>query len=554
MDERIHDFRNFLYLAWEQLRLPDPTPVQYDIADYLQNGPKRSCIMAFRGVGKSWITSAFVCHQLLLEPQRNILVVSASKARADDFSTFTLRLISEMPMLQHLRPRENQRNSKIAFDVGPATASHAPSVTSRGITGQITGARADLIVADDVESLNNSATQTMRDKLSESIKEFDAVLKPEGRVVYLGTPQSEQSIYNVLPQRGYETRIWPARIPPEKQQKKMEDTLAPMVKRLSEDSRDDYGKPTDPQRFDEHDLLEREASYGRSGFALQFMLDTSLSDQSRYPLKLSDLVVMHLNPDTAPEKAIWAASPDLIWKDLPCVGFAGDRYYRPMQVQGDWKPYSGSVMAIDPSGRGADETAYAVAKTHHGQILITAAGGLPGGYEEGTLQRLADIAKEQKVNKIIIESNFGDGMFTKLLTPYITKTYPVTLEEVRHSTQKERRIIDTLEPVMNQHRLIVDYGVLMDDYESTKGKPQEMALKYTLAYQMTRITKDRGALKHDDRLDVLAMAVQYWVDHMAQDRDKAISRAKDQAFRDELEKFTTQVIGGSPKPHLWMNR
>ena len=253
MDERIHDFRNFLYLAWEQLRLPDPTPVQYDIADYLQNGPKRSCIMAFRGVGKSWITSAFVCHQLLLDPQRNILVVSASKARADDFSTFTLRLISEMPILQHLRPRENQRNSKIAFDVGPATASHAPSVTSRGITGQITGARADLIVADDVESLNNSATQTMRDKLSESIKEFDAVLKPDGRVVYLGTPQSEQSIYNVLPQRGYETRIWPARIPPEKQQKKMEDTLAPMVKRLSEDSRDDYGKPTDPQRFDEHD-------------------------------------------------------------------------------------------------------------------------------------------------------------------------------------------------------------------------------------------------------------------------------------------------------------
>ena len=235
------------------------------------------------------------------------------------------------------------------------------------------------------------------------------------------------------------------------------------------------------------------------------------------------------------------------------MGFAGDRYYRPMQVQGDWKPYSGSVMAIDPSGRGADETAYAVAKTHHGQILITAAGGLPGGYEEGTLQRLADIAKEQKVNKIIIESNFGDGMFTKLLTPYVTKTYPVTLEEVRHSTQKERRIIDTLEPVMNQHRLIVDYGVLMDDYESTKGKPQEMALKYTLAYQMTRITKDRGALKHDDRLDVLAMAVQYWVDHMAQDRDKAISRAREQAFRDELEKKQvlepkkTELIGHGAK-------
>ncbi len=98
------DFRNFLYLAWKHLALPEPTPIQYDIADYLQGGPKRLIIQAFRGVGKSWITSAFVCHQLLLNPQRNILVVSASKNRADDFSTFTQRLINEMPILQHLIP------------------------------------------------------------------------------------------------------------------------------------------------------------------------------------------------------------------------------------------------------------------------------------------------------------------------------------------------------------------------------------------------------------------------------------------------------------------
>ena len=84
IDTRLLDFRNFLYLAWEQLGLPEPTPIQYDIADYLQNGPRRLCIQAFRGVGKSWITSAFVCHQLLLDPKKNILVISASKQRAVD--------------------------------------------------------------------------------------------------------------------------------------------------------------------------------------------------------------------------------------------------------------------------------------------------------------------------------------------------------------------------------------------------------------------------------------------------------------------------------------
>ena len=188
---KLKDFRNFLYLVWKHLALPRPTPIQYDIANYLQSKDKRLIINAFRGVGKSWITSAYVCHQLLLNPQLNILVVSASKNRADDFSTFTLRLINEIDVLAHLKPREDQRQSKVSFDVKPARASHAPSVKSLGITGQLTGSRSDLVIADDVESANNSATMGMRDKLSEQVKEFESILKPQGRIIFLGTPQKE---------------------------------------------------------------------------------------------------------------------------------------------------------------------------------------------------------------------------------------------------------------------------------------------------------------------------------------------------------------------------
>ena len=141
-------------------------------------------------------------------------MVSASKTRADDFSTFTQRLIGEMPMLEHLKPRDNQRHSKISFDVAPALASHAPSVKSMGVTGQLTGSRADLIIADDVESANNSQTQLMRDRLSETVKEFDAIIKPTvGRIIFLGTPQTEMSLYNSLEERGYLTRVWPALYP-----------------------------------------------------------------------------------------------------------------------------------------------------------------------------------------------------------------------------------------------------------------------------------------------------------------------------------------------------
>ena len=541
---QLKDFRNFLWMTWNHLTLPAPTPIQYEIAEWMQNGPRRGVIQGFRGVGKSWICSAFVVHQLLLDPQKNILVVSASKNRADDFSTFTLRLIHEMPVLAHLMPGDKQRFSKISFDVGPAQASHAPSVKSLGITSQLTGSRADIIVADDVEVPNNSMTHMMREKLAETVKEFDAVLKPDGRIIYLGTPQCEMSLYNALLARGYKMRVWPARYPTlDRAEKAYGGRLAPtLYDSLQTNLEAVYGLPTDPKRFDDTDLLERELSYGRSGFALQFMLDTSLSDANKYPLKLSDLMIYSCDKDTAPEKLVYGIFKPL--PELPNVGLAGDRFYAPEDTIGR-SEYTGSILAVDPSGRGSDETAYAVVKMLNGFLHVVDCGGIEGGYSEKTLQHLTDLAKIHKVNMVLVESNFGDGMFTELLKPYLLKTYPITIEEVRHSKQKEQRIIDTLEPVMNQHRLVVDPKVIQKDYDSVQHMPPDKAAKYMLTYQMTRITKQRGALAHDDRLDVLAMAVQYWVDQMAADADVQIASRKEELLDNELDKFMSHLNLGT---------
>jgi hypothetical protein len=538
--EKLKDFRNFTYLVWSHLGLPEPTPVQYDIAHYLQTSPKRSIIEAFRGVGKSYITAAYVVHQLLLDPQLKFMVVSASKARADDFSTFTQRIIVELPICQHLVARDGQRWSKIAFDVAPAKASGSPSVKSVGVTGQLTGSRADIIIADDVEVPNNSMTHMMREKLSETVKEFDAVLKPDGKIIYLGTPQNEMSLYNVLLARGYDMRIWTSRYPTlERAEKAYGGRLAPILyDRMQKEEQAVYGLPTDPKRFDDEDLLERELSYGRSGFALQFMLDTSLSDGNKYPLKLSDLIIYSCDKDTAPEKMVYGIFKPLI--ELPNVGLAGDKFYAPEDTIGRLD-YQGSVLAIDPSGRGSDETAYAVVKMLNGYLYVVDAGGVAGGYSDSTLQHLTDLAKINKVNMVLVESNFGDGMFSELLKPYLIKTYPATLEEVRHNTQKEKRIIDTLEPVMNQHRLILDPKVIQKDYDSVQSMPPDVGMKYMLTYQMTRITKQRGALAHDDRLDVLAMAVQYWVDQMAADADTEIRSRKEEMLDMELDKFMSHL-------------
>jgi hypothetical protein len=442
-----------------------------------------------------------------------------------------------MKILHHLRPRDNQRQSKISFDVGPAPASHAPSVKSLGISSQLTGSRADIIIADDIEVANNSATMLMREKLSEQVKEFDAILKPDdtSKVLFLGTPQTFDSIYTKLQERGYKSRIWPAtHITPSHNEKIYDGNVADICVDAEQENRS-----TEPLRFSDVDLAERKISYGSAGYTMQFMLDSKLSDVEKFPLKISDLIVTSIDNEVAPERYVWARDPQLEWdSSVPNVAFAGERYYRPFKTLGDMVPYTGSVLAIDPAGRGKDETGYAVCKMLNGTLYIPAAGGLSGGYSEDTLVQLAEIAKKHKVNYIVTETNFGDGMFNELIKPVLTRIYPVSIEEVRHSTQKEKRIIDTLEPVMAGHRLVVDTEVVKDDFATIQKYPHESQLKYSLFYQMSRLTRDRGAITHDDRLDALSIAVAYWVEQMAQDAEVKMAERKVEMLDKELERFT----------------
>lgn len=527
------DFRNFLWRVWNHLNLPDPTPVQYDIAQFLQHGEKRIIIEAFRGVGKSWITSAFVLWTLYWNRDAKILVVSASKERADAFSQFTLRLIYDMPELQEMIPKPGQRRSLISFDVAGAKVDHSPSVKSVGITGQLAGSRADLIIADDVEVPKNSQTQMQREKLQEAVKEFDAILKPlpTSRIVYLGTPQCEDSLYNVLGQRGYVQRIWPARMPTEMEIADYEGRLAEFILNMDLEP----GQPTDPKRFGLGDLTEREASYGRSGFAMQFMLQTKLSDAIKFPLRCSDFMVMDVDKEVAPLRVTYGSGPDQEM-DLGCVGFRGDRWYRPLFISDQVSEYQSSVMFVDPAGRGMDRTAVVVVKMLNGFLYVRRAVSLEGGYDDTTLTAIARMAQFEKVNLIKVESNFGDGMFNELLKPYLKRIYPCALEEVKSYSQKEKRIIECLEPVLVSHRLIVDKTIVLADVS--------LPVEHQLFHQLTRLTKDKNSLPHDDLIDALAGAVEHFRDAMEMDASSAEKDARDQAMDEEIAKLMDSIGNG----------
>ena len=539
------DFRNYCHYVWKHLQLPPLTPVQNDIAYYLQHGPKRLQISAFRGVGKSYLTAAFVTWCLWKDKEKKIMVVSAGKDRADAFAIFVRNMIKTIPLIKHLEPdkTKGERSTQNVFDVSGCTPSGSPSVKSVGITGQLTGSRADIIIADDIEVVSNSATNDLREKLARLVTEFDAVIKPDGRILYLGTPQTELSLYNTLYQRGYDMRIWTALVPTEEQAAGYGAKLAPFIREMMAEK--PSGVTTDPLRFTDEDLAERMLSYGRSGFALQFMLDTSLSDGDKFPLKISDLIVAAVH-SKVPDQIYWSNNPLLEVKDVPNVAMGGQKYYASEKLlNASLALPEMSVMSIDPSGRGKDETAYSVALMRHGNIFVPEVGGMLGGYSEETLTKLANVAKKHKVNKIIVESNFGDGMFSQLLKPFLGRIYPVEIEEVRQNQQKELRIINTLEPLMNQHRLIIDPQVIRDDYDSAmKNFPADKAPQYMLFYQMSRLSKDRASLKHDDRLDSLSIACQYFLNILDVDQQLRAKQKKEEQLDNLLEQFKQEWYEG----------
>lgn len=573
--ERIkQDFRLFLGLLWRFLLNTDPAPIMLDFAWYLQHGPDRAVIMAFRGFSKSWIAVAYALWLLLKNPQEKILVVSGSLARATASTNWALGVITSWPLLQFLAPRPHQRSSSKAFDVGPATPEQSPSFHALGIGGQVVGFRATFIIPDDVETQQNSLTVTMREKNKEAVKEFDSVIMPGGAIKFLGTPHDEDSLYSYLGARGYELRVYPALFPTPEQVKGYGTRLAPYIlQQLRKVGPSCVGHSTMPSRFTDDDLAKRRLSLGTAEFALQFMLDTSLSDRDKYPLKVRDLMVMSLDPRRGPESVTWTNDDDCRVKDLPMLGFEGDFYFSPAKAPGVmYAPYNRIVGCIDNSGRGEDETALTVVAELGGHLFLLALFAAKGGFEPTTLKAMADLCVKFRVQKVRIEANFGDGMFGALFRPILEIAWRkaneaamkageralmdggTAIEEYKVSNMmaKEKRILGILEPVTQQHRLVVDRAVIEGDWRSLSGiDGEQYRHRYSLLHQYAHLTRDRDSLHHDDRLDSLAGAIMDFADILGvdpKDMVKVMQSDRDIEEWDRLYGDMEVLVGEKQRP------
>jgi hypothetical protein len=539
------DFRNFLHLAWKFLGYTD-SELQYDIAHYLQHGPDRLMISAMRGAGKSVIDAAFAAWWLYCDPNATILCVSAASTRSREFIRFTRRIL-EMPICQHLIPNEFDRDGADRFDCGAWThVDKNPSVAAYGINAMITGTHVDLIICDDIETRNNSLTIDARDKLYSQCMEFESVLNPGGRIVYLGTPQSVSSVYLRLAKH-YELRKWPARYPSLDDQDGLLNLSPTLLEKIQQGTATP-GDSTFPEKFSDLTLLEREAIMGPTEWQLQMMLNTRLSDALKYPLKAKDFIVYTTSGDMAPRNISWGTSMPM---QIPCAGLDGDRFYGPIYTDPVFETTSPKTMYVDPAGTGGDEIGIAIGSALNGFLYVQLATGIPGGHGEENMIKIARMALAFGVKRILVEPNYGDGMFTKTLMPHVLRICgQVAVEDDKRVTNtKEIRICDTLEAPLSNHRIIISEQVAHDE---------------DFIYQLTHITRDPGCLRHDDRIDAFAGLVRSFSNHIqidVQSRiEKADQAAREQAYRDfeiswKQSKLGRKVVKGSPEdPHVAGNK
>ncbi len=528
------------------------TPVQKLIAQFLEYGPLYRMVQAQRGQAKTTITAAYAIWRLIHDTNLAVLIVSAGGKQANEISTLIVRAFKSWDKLACMCPDASMgdRESVEAFDIhyNLKRLNKSPSVACTGITGNLQGKRAGLLIADDVESQKNSLTAVMRENLLNLTRDFTSICST-GDIIYLGTPQTTESIYNSLPGRGFTVRIWPGRFPNDEQLEAYGDQLCPVFRKKMKERPDlctgygidgKQGCPVDPVILGEDFLNKKEIDQGTAYFQLQHMLQTRLMDALRKPLHLEKLILASLPPRNG-------QFPLTITRDISLAslrrysihqkplafGVAGSVSQATAQLQG-------VCFYIDPAGGGAngDETGFACTGFLNSNIFLLDWGGVKGGWEPAVMKELALRCFEMKPNVIKIEKNFGYGAFREVWLPYIWKIYddaniprPSVEDDMVHG-QKERRIIDTLEPVIGRGSLIVDESLIRKDEEQTMKYVLQMRVSYSGFLQMVNITYDKDSLGHDDRLDALEGAVRHWQVWLAKDQEKAIAAQKKREFEE----------------------
>lgn len=253
-------FALFLTL-WNKTQNTNTPDLHYRIADWLNEcwtrGRKRLAMTVFRGAGKSTLSAIFAAWVLSEDPDLRILVISADQLLAHKMVRNTRKIIEKHPLTAHLMPEKPDQWAADRFTVKRPKELRDPSFLAKGITSNVTGSRADIIICDDVEVPNTCNTADKRKALREKLLEIEFVLTPDGTQLYLGTPHTWFSLYAEDPR----TEIG-------------EETIfLDGFQRLKIPVLDKSGQSVWPERFTLEGLNEQKRKSGPNAFASQMMIE-----------------------------------------------------------------------------------------------------------------------------------------------------------------------------------------------------------------------------------------------------------------------------------------
>lgn len=391
---------------------------------------RRLLLMAFRGSGKSTLVGLFCAWSLYRNPELRILVVAADQMLAGKMVGHVRRIIERHPLCAALIPEGKEAWAADRFTVQRPGALRDPSMLAQGVLGNITGARADIIICDDVEVAGNCDTPGKRAELRERLAETEFILTPGGLILYVGTPHTEESLYRAG------------------------DGFLDGYRRLEVPILDAGGHSAWPERFKDDAIAALRGRVGALHFARQMLLQPVATNAAR----LDPALLLRYAEETEYREANGRAQLWLLGRRMASGGGYWDPAFGRAEGGGD-----GSVLAAtytDDEGR----------HFLHRLAWITQRADLPEDPATQQCRQVAELARELILPVLRVETN-GLGRFLPALLRREMARAGVACAVIEQNNRrpKAERILAAFDPLLAARRLHAHESVFRT------GFPREMA-------------------------------------------------------------------------------
>ncbi|MCY4397434.1 MAG: phage terminase large subunit [Rhodospirillaceae bacterium] len=463
------NFARYLY-SWNEYH-DRTTPLHHKrIAEWLDEmlgkGRQRILLLAFRGAGKSTVIGLFCAWLLTVQPDTRILTLSADEALARRMLRSARKAIEQHPDSGPIRPERPDQWSALRFTVAGSPHGRDASMLAAGLDSNITGARAEVVICDDVEVPKTSATRALREKLRERLGEIEFVLTPDGMQLYAGTPHAWDSIYGTGRPRG--TGDGPAGDGPAGDGAAEGGGFLAGCERLELPVMDAAGAPAWPERFGRRHIERLRKRTGPVRFASQMMLQPADAEETRLDIGL-------IRPYEAELELRTANGEQLL--------LLGGRKIH--SSTGWWDPAYGGEERRDASAiacvlTDADGHHY----IHDVQYLRTGPRtGLETGPESGgdaeaiaQCRQVADFAVRNLLTAVTVEQN-GIGAFLPGLLTGVLRESGIAVHKCHNHGQKAARILKAFDArlaagVLHAHRDVLagPFGAEIQDWRPVEGR------------------------------------------------------------------------------------